>query len=342
MTDFFGAIQSYLLDYLPNQKCLSANTIKSHKNCLNLFVSYLRKERHMKIGKITFAVIDKQVILDFLQWLLDTRNISRTSRSQRLSVLRTFFAYAGELDCTQIALEQAVKKIPLGRKQSKIVEYLSENALKAVLEQPDTNRLNGQRDRFFMTLMYDTAARVSELLDMKICDLKMDTEHPVAYLRGKGNKVRSVPVMLPKTIEHYKGYMRVFHPNAASTSADYLFYTNLHDERHRLTAAAVGKFMKKYGELAREQCSEVPERVHPHQLRHTRAIHLYRGGYPLVLVGEYLGHANPVTTKIYAYADSEMKRKALEKADAFHGDASDEAAVWEDNEEMMLQLVGLR
>ena len=100
--------------------------------------------------------------------------------------------------------------------------------------------------------------------------------------------------------------------------------------------------MKKYGEWAREQCPEVPDRVHPHQFRHTRAIHLYRDGYPLVLAGEYLGHSNPVTTKIYAYADSETKRKALEKANAFHGDTSNEAAIWEDNEEMILLLAGFK
>ena len=108
------------------------------------------------------------------------------------------------------------------------MEYLSENALKSVLEQPNTRRRNGQRDRFFMSLLYDTGARVRELLDMKICDLKIDTTHPVAYLEGKNKKVRCVPVM-PKTVEHCKVYMRIFHPNTTSESTDYLFYTNIHD-----------------------------------------------------------------------------------------------------------------
>ena len=341
MTDFFETIRSYNCEYLPRQKCVSENTQKAHKNTLNLFVSFLRNEKKLRVDKITFEIIDRQVIVDFLQWLVDTRGISPLSRTQRLSILRTFFGYAGEIDCTNVALEQQIKKIPMGRHKGKIIEYLSDKALKTVLEQPDTRRRNGQRDRFFMSLMYDTAARVSELLDMKICDIKIDTEHPVAYLRGKGDKVRVTPIM-PKTVEHCKAYLRVFHPNSVPTSKDNLFYTNLHDEKHRLTAAAVGKFFKKYGEWARRECSEVPERVHPHQFRHTRAIHLYRDGYPLVLVGEYLGHVNPETTKVYAYADSEMKRKALEQADAVHGDASDEVAAWENDEEMILRLCGLK
>jgi site-specific recombinase XerD len=341
MTDFFETVQSYMNNYLPKQKCVSASTHKSHKNTLNLFISYLRKVKMMKIDNITFESINRQVILDFLQWLTEVRGASQLTRTQRLSVLRTFFGYAGELDCTNIALEQQIKKIPMGRHKGKIVEYLSEKALKTLLEQPDTKRRNGQRDRFFMSLLYDTGARVSEILGLKICDIKIDTEHPVAYLNGKFDKVRSVPIM-PKTVEHCRGYMRIFHPNVEPTSTEFLFYTNLHDERHKLSAAAVGKFMKKYGESAKLVCPEIPERVHPHQLRHTRAIHLYRNGFPLVLVGEYLGHVNPATTKIYAYADSEMKRKALVKADAVHGIASDETAVWEGNEDMILQLVGLK
>lgn len=341
MNDFFKTVRNYLLDYMPNQKCLSANTIKSHKNCINLFVSYLRKEKGMKVDEINFDIIDKQTILDFLQWLKDTRDCSHNSRQQRLSILRSFFKYAGENDCTRVALEQEIRKIPLGRKKKKMVEFLSENALKVLLEQPNSNRLNGQRDRLFMSLMYDTAGRVSEILDIKICDLKIDTKHPVVYLHGKGDKVRSVPLM-PKTIEHCKGYMRVFHPNVLSTSTDYLFFTKSHDQHHRMTPAAVGKFMRKYGEWGREVCPEMPDRVHPHQLRHTRAIHLYRDGVPLVLVGEYLGHADPITTKVYAYADSEMKRKALEKVDAHHGKQSDEIAVWTDDEDMILNLSGLK
>jgi len=341
MTDFFNTVRSYLLEYMPNQKCFSPNTIKAHKNVLNLFVSYLRNEKRMKLEKIGFATLDKQIVLDFLEWLEETRGCSAASRNQRLSVLRTFLEYAGERDCTQVALELSIKKIPAKKHVKTIVEFLSENALKTLLEQPNITRLNGQRDRFFMTLMYDTAARVSELLDMKVCDLKIDTAHPIAYLCGKGNKVRSVPLM-PKTVEHCKGYLRCFHPDADHSCKDYLFYTTIHDERQQMSAAAVGAFMKKYGESARLTCPEVPERVHPHQLRHTRAIHFYRNGMPLVLVGEYLGHVSPETTRVYAYADTEMKRAAIEKADGGCESTSQIAPVWQNNEDMILKLSGLK
>jgi len=340
MNDFFKTIRSYLLEYLPKQKCYSANTIKAHKNALNLFVSYMRTEKRLKVEAICFEEMDKQVAIDFLDWLVESRRCSLASRNQRLSILRTFFEYAGQVDCTQVALEIGVKKIPAAKYTRRMVEFLSENALEALLKQPNTAKLNGLRDRVFMSLLYDTAARCSELLDMKICDLKISIKYPVAFLRGKGDKIRSVPIM-PKTVEHCKYYLKVFHANAEPTCEDHLFYTTVHDERNRMSPATVAKFMKKYGEKARIACAEVPERVHPHQLRHTRAVHLYRDGVPLNLIGEYLGHVDPATTKIYAYGDTEMKRKALEKTGVRQSANIDIAPVWQDNEDMILRLSGL-
>lgn len=341
MNDFFNAIRSYILEYLPKQKCCSENTIKAHKNALNLFISYMRSEKAMKVESIVFPVINQQTVIDFLNWLVEERGCSLASRNQRLSILRTFFEYAGQLDCTQVALELSIKKIPAAKHPKATVDFLSENALKALLEQPNTSKMNGIRDCFFMTLMYDTGARCGELLDMKVRDLRIDMTNPVAYLRGKGNKVRSVPLM-SKTVEHCRSYLRIFHPGVEASSPDNLFYTTIHDERHKMSPDTVAQFMKKYGEKARAVCPEVPERVHPHQLRHTRAIHIYRDGAPLVLVGEYLGHVNPSTTKIYAYADTEMKRKALEKTEANRSYVKDVAPVWKNNEDMILQLSGLR
>jgi site-specific recombinase XerD len=341
MNDFFKTVRSYLLEYLPKQKCYRENTIKSHKNALNLFISYLRSGEQMKVVDICFETMNRQVVVNFLNWLVEVRGCSLASRNQRLSILRTFFEYAGQLDCSQIALELSIKQIPIPKSPQKVVEYLSENALKALLAQPNAAKSNGIRDRFLMSLMYDTGARVSELLDMKICDLRINITRPIAYLRGKGDKIRSVPI-LPKTVENCKCFLKYFHPNAELSSNDYLFYTTIHGIRNKMSPDTVAQFMKKYGEKAREICPEVPERVHPHQLRHTRAIHIYRDGMPLVLVGEYLGHVNPATTKVYAYADTEMKRRALEKSESHRVIARAITPIWENDEDMILRLSGLQ
>ena len=103
----------------------------------------------------------------------------------------------------------------------------------------------------------------------------------------------------------------------------------------------VAAFFAKYGSMAKAVCQEVPEHIHPHMMRHTRAMHLYQSGMPMVLLSQYLGHAQVETTMIYAYADTEMKRAAIQKADAVRGAKPVPDEIWADNEEMILKLSGL-
>jgi len=339
MSDFFKTIRSFLLEYLPNQRCYTENTVKSYRTALKLLVDYLRKEKKLKVSQISFTIFGRETVLGFLDWLQIKRGCSVRSRNQRLMVLRSFFEYAGVLDFTQIAVHNDVKDVPLAKEQGRIVEFLSENALKTLLEQPNIHKGKGLRDQFFMTLMYDTGARCGELRNMRVCDLHMKTKGSIAYLLGKGNKPRIVS-LLDKTVEHCKRYLHVYHQN--QNPNDLLFYTVIHGERHKMSADAVAAFMKKYGRQARAKCVEIPECVHPHQLRHTRAIHYYRDGMPLALIAEQLGHVSLESTKIYAFADSKMKREAMEKADQKRNVTPQPTAIWEDDEEMILRLSGLK
>lgn len=339
MNDFFKAIRSFLMEYLPRQRCFSDNTIRSYKVTLNLLVEFLREHKSMHIEDIGFGIFDQLLVLEYLDWLQQERKNSPSTRNQRLMALRSFFAYAGSVDCTQVALQLEVKSIKPQKEPGRIVDFLSEDALKCLLNQPDTNRPKGVRNLFFMILMYDTGARCGELLTLTLDDLKVNRKHPSVHLNGKGRKIRPAPIM-EKTRSHCQRYLQLFHPNGVG--ADLVFYTVTHGKRNPLSADAVAAFMKKYGECARKQCPEVPPRVHPHQLRHTRAIHYYRDGVPLPLIAEFLGHVSVETTRIYAYADTEMKRAALEKADRARQIAPTAEAIWLDNEEMILKLSGLK
>jgi len=341
MNDFFKTIRSFLLEYLPKQKCCKKNTVKSYRNALNLLVEYLRTEKGLTISQIDFDLFDRNLILGYLDWLENVRGCGATTRNQRLMVLRSFFKYAGVLDCAQVALHLEVKEIPTKNVPGRIVEFLTEDALQALLAQPDARKRIGLRNRFFMTLMYETAARCDELLSMKVCDLRLNTRHPIAYLTGKGDKTRSV-ALLSKAVEHCKQYLKMFHSDVGTSKDDFLFYTVIHGVRQEMSEDNAEAFMKKYGEAARKVCPEVPERVHPHQLRHTRAIHFYRDGMPLALLSEYLGHASVETTKIYAYADTEMKRAAMEKAEHLRKGVPVPEPIWKDNEDMILELSGLK
>ncbi len=103
----------------------------------------------------------------------------------------------------------------------------------------------------------------------------------------------------------------------------------------------VARFLKKYSALAKSECDEVPEKVTPHQIRHSHAMHLYRNGVSLQLLAEYMGHASVVSTQIYAYADVEMKRKALEKCQRKVVNVCEGLPEWQMDEEMIKKLYGL-
>jgi len=339
INDFFKTVRSFILEYLPKQRCYSENTIKSYRTALNLLVDYLRTGRGLAVQQINFTVFNREVILDFLEWLEITRHCSVSSRNQRLMALRSFFEYAGIIDCIQIAVHEEVKSVPRATEPGRIVDFLSEDALQALLRQPDIHTRKGIRNQFFMTLMYDTAARCGELLNMRVRDLRTNIKNPTAYLFGKGSKPYVVS-LLNRTVEHCKRYMHNYH-NPVNRD-DYLFYTVIHGKKQQMSADTVAVFMKKYGDMARIECPEIPERIHPHQLRHTRAIHLYRDGMPLALIAEQLNHSSVESTKIYAYADSEMKRAAMEKADRNRNVSPPAMPVWEGDDDMILRLSGLK
>ncbi|MCD2346146.1 tyrosine-type recombinase/integrase [Clostridium guangxiense] len=337
---FFKIIRSFLTTYLPKQKCYSFNTIKSYKETLNLLIDYLQDEKQIPITQISFEYLDNITICSYLDWLQETRGCSISTRNQRLMVLRSFFKYAGMVDSSYIILQSEVSKVPVKKCTSTIVEYMSEKALQALLQQP-LNSKYGIRDRFFMILMYDTAARCGEMLNLKVKDIQVQPKSSIVQLTGKGSKTRLVPIM-DKTVEHFRYYLDKFHPIEIRKNDDYLFYTIIHGIKNQMSPDNVASFMNRYGKLAKQSCDEVPNKVHPHQLRHTRAIHLYRGGMPLPLLSEFLGHSDVNTTRIYAYADTEMKRLAIQKITMKNDTLPLEQPVWENNDNLIRKLYGLR
>ena len=150
------------------------------------------------------------------------------------------------------------------------------------------------------------------MLDLRVCDIKTGTTAS-AILQGKGNKIRQVPLM-GETIQHYEHYKRIYHPEENTLSTEHLFYIERRGVRQKMSDDNVRKFLEKYRIQAKKECPDIPDNVHPHLWRHSRAMHLYQNGMALTLIAQWLGHADLETTLIYAHADTEMKRKAIEKA----------------------------
>ena len=310
----FTMIKNYLTLYLPKQKKASNNTIKSYRETINLLLDFLCRQLKKPLGTITIEDIRPENVELFAQWLHDERECMDTSLNQRLSAIRAFLKYCGMKEPSYNSYYLAVCSLPRRKAEKRLtVDHFSENALQAMLTSPDPKKKTDHRDQFYMLLLYDTGARNQEILDLRIGDFSTIGQTSYVTLHGKGNKIRTVPVM-QETMKHLSSYLARFHKSYSKD--DLLFYTTVHGVRHQMSDDNVARFIDKYASIAREQCPEVPQNVTPHMFRHSRALHLYRNGVPLPLISEWLGHSNIETTLIYAYADTEMKRAAIEKATA--------------------------
>ena len=144
------------------------------------------------------------------------------------------------------------------------------------------------------------------------------------------------------TVKHFSRYQKLYHPR--SDGSQPMFYTVRRGVKTYMSDDNVLRFIKKYGEVAKAENPDIPERVHPHMLRRSRSMHLYQAGMPLAILSEWLGHESPETTLIYAYADTEMKRKAIEQAETnifVRPAVNTNAGIWEGNKDLIQRLCGL-
>jgi len=337
---FFKHIRGFLTVYLPKNKCFSPHTVKAYRDTLNLFRKFLYEERGIAFTAISFDQINHEVVYAFLSWLQSARGCKASTKNHRLAVLKSFFHYCALEDSALMALYMDLQKIRSQRIVRNRVDYLSETALKVLLKQPDPSTQFGMRDRFLMILLYDSGARIQELLDLQLRDLHLKDQTPCLYLTGKGKKTRAVPLM-EKTIAHLNQYLKQFHPGANSHNDHHLFYTRIKGQMGKMSPDNVACFLKRYAKMAHQVCPEVPLQMHAHLFRHTRAMHLYQAGIPLSYIKDFLGHVSVNTTGIYASTDISMMRVALEKISQGVDGHALEAPNWQHNEALIFKLCGL-
>ncbi len=308
----FLLIRNFLLTYLPVQRKSSENTIKVYRTVLNQFLRFAANEKGITVPNVTFELFNYDMVNAYLD-SLSGQGFSPATRNNRLAALKAFISYASAgfpeyiYAARKIAAIKAQKDDPFSK-----VDYMSEQAVQAILEQPDASTRIGLRDQVMMVFFYDTGARIQEVLDVRICDMRLG-QVPQVILHGKGGKSRSVPLM-KDTVNHIRHYMSIFHENEPATSTKHLFYSQRKGSQKPICDDTVRLMMQKYADSARKKCPSVPVRVHPHLWRHTRAMHLYQHGMDLTTISQWLGHVNVETTLVYAYADTEHKRMAITRA----------------------------
>jgi len=307
--DFAYHLTNYLTVYLSGTKNFSINTIHSYRDTFKLLLKYCEEELHITAGKLRLHMITPKMISGFILWLKDSRGNSDATANQRLAVIHAFFKYLQSrepqflLQCQQIlAVEGAKLSKPM-------VGFLSVEELQLIFDQIDESTPSGRRDAALLRLLYDSAARVQELCDLRVRDVFLDN-NPHIMLHGKGNKSRYVLIVtdVARRVSAYISENRLDRPEAVDMP---LFFNQQHK---RLTRAGVSYIVEKYANAARIQSPHAPGNVTPHIFRHTKAMHLCQAGIDMIYIRDTLGHTDIATTEIYAKLNIELMRDALEKA----------------------------
>jgi integrase/recombinase XerD len=307
-TDFSIHVTAFLTHYLAAQRNVSPNTIKAYRDVFTLLLRFCRDVQRVPPEKLRLEQIDVSVVERFLDYLETERKSSLRTRNHRLAALHAFFRYVQAEEPDHMLQCQKILAIPQRRCARPTVTYLSKQELAEVLAQPDLRAQRGRRDAVLLSILYDTGARVQELIDLSVGDVRLDTPAQLRLL-GKGRKMRAVPLM-ENTIQLLRDHIhenRLDHPEQFEGP----LFRNRRNQR--LSRSGVRYILQKYLVKAQSTCPSLNRKVSPHSLRHTKGMHLLQSGVSLDMIRDFLGHVDVKTTQIYATANLEMKRNALEK-----------------------------
>jgi site-specific recombinase XerD len=336
-TLFFSMTLEYLETYMPRQLGSSPHTVKAHRDALTVFRTFLLEKKNISIGRFTFMECTSALMQGFILHMKDCGNSAATC-NRRLCSLRSYIWFAADRDIALQSIALRVGRIPLCKEEKREKAVLSSEAMACVLRQPANTKM-GLRDRAMMVLLYDSAIRLDELLNLKVQDAVLRGGEPYVRVFGKGRKERVVAIT-ELTAGHLSEYIRVFH-GSAGHEQDFLFYTRIKGQAGKMSEGNVERFIQQYAKQAREGCGEVPEKVYPHMFRRSRATELYQNGVELALISKVLGHAQIETTKIYAVPSLSMLREAMESVET--PEQASELPLWEScSEEDMARLCGIR
>ncbi len=303
-------MKRFFSHYMPVQKGLSVNTILTYRDAIKLLLCYAEDTLGRPVDRLTVEDVTENVVIDFLDHVEQKRKCSPSTRNVRLAAIRSLFAFIAREEPALMQQCQRIRAIPLKRTQHQTVDYLEEKEMQAILDAVDSNSRTGIRDRALLLLLYNTGARVSEIVELKLHGLRLDGAGQV-HLLGKGKKHRSCPLW-PETVTALQTYLEQRSPK--EPGIEHLF---LNANGAPITRFGIRYITNKYGVVARDQCPSIKTKtVNPHTIRHTTAMHLLRSGNDVNMVSYWLGHADINTTHTYLEIDMEMKRQMLEKAGA--------------------------
>lgn len=335
-TDFAKYLSDFFGQYLPSECGMSQNTVKTYSHTFLLLLEYMHQKERIKPEAVCLKDFTKTRVIAFLKWLETERKCSVSTRNARLGAIHSFAKYLQYRNILNLSNWQEIMSIKNKKSPSRDMEYLTVEALKLFLRQPDLKTRIGRRDFVLLSLLYDSAARVQELIDLTPSDIRFD-ETTTVRLLGKGSKIRVVP-MSTAQVSNLKRYMeecgllepsRLNHP----------LFPNPQGEK--LSRMAVLNIVRKYFEMAKAKSPEImPDRLGCHSFRHSKALHMLEADINLVYIRDFLGHSSTTTTEVYARASEKKKQEALAKLNP--GVIKDTKSSWKKDKALLAYLKDLQ
>jgi integrase/recombinase XerD len=304
--DLGRCLVRFFQEYLPSLRGMSPHTIHSYRDALVLYLRHAASHSGHRVHELDLVDFTAEHVAEFVTFLERTRGNGIGTRNARLAALHTFARFVATEHPERLAEVQRVLGVPFKRgARRESLEYLDQREVEALLKAPARSTPSDQRDRALFALMFNTGARVQEVLDLRVRDVRFEPPYQVR-LRGKGGKIRVCPIwgQTAAKLRH------LIECSDAAAEPDSPLFTNRYGTK--LTRFGVRYLLRKH--LAR--CAEAVatlrgKRIHPHSLRHTTAVHLLKAGVDFATISQWLGHASLNTTMNYAKADMDIKRQAL-------------------------------
>lgn len=296
-------LQEFFMERLINQRHASTRTVSAYRDCFRLLLSFAEQQLHRRPADLSLQDLQSPLILKFLDHLEKQRHNSIRSRNARFAAIRSFMHYAGYKEPAALSVIQSVLAIPMKRFDRPLVGFISRAHVEAIIAAPDAKTWTGRRDRVMFATLYNTGARVSELIGMQVADLILEGS-PAVRIRGKGRKERTVPLWT-NTVALLRSWLR----ELRGTDEQSVFPNRAGGGLSRTTVAerlqlAVEAAAKQHPELLKQH-------VFPHVFRHSIAMHMLQAGVDITVIALWLGHESPSTTHMYVEADLAMKERAL-------------------------------
>lgn len=301
-------LQQFFLERLIQQRHVSTRTVEAYRDSFTRLLAFAEQHLGKRPADMSLSDLHAPFILAFLKHLEKDRHNSIRSRNARFAAIRSFMQYVAIKEPSALALTQSVLAIPMKRFDKPLIGFLSREHIQAILQAPSASTWSGQRDRLMLATLYNTGARVSELIGMRIADVSFETG-PAVLIHGKGRKERQVPLW-PSTARLLKRWLQQNPRNAEQP-----LFTNR--SGGSLTRVGITERLQLAAQTAAADYPELAtRRISPHLLRHSLAMHMLQSGVDITVIALWLGHESPMTTHMYVEADVQMKRRALEAVQA--------------------------